>query len=77
MVLAYILISSAPRASYDIRNELLKLEEVKEANVVFGQYDIVAKVEVPDSESLGTLVFNKIRAIDTVIATATLTVIPK
>jgi len=49
---------------------------VKEAHVVFGQYDVLVKAEVPDSEVLGKLVFGEIRSMDCVISTATLTVLP-
>jgi DNA-binding Lrp family transcriptional regulator len=76
MVLAYVLISTTPRHSYEVRDHLLKLECVQDAHVVFGQYDVIAKVNAPDTDSLGKLVFGKIRSMDTVVSTATLTVIP-
>ncbi len=76
MVLAYILISTTPRHSYIVRDYLLKLECIEEAFVVFGQYDVIAKVNAPDTDSLGKLVFGKIRSLETVVSTATLTVIP-
>jgi len=75
-VLAYVLISTVPRASYDVKERLVGMSGVKEAHVVFGQYDVIAKIEVPDSESLGAVVFNGIRSMDEVISTTTLTVIP-
>lgn len=75
-MLAYVLISTIPRASYEVRDRLLGMSGVREAYVVFGQYDVIAKIDVPDSESLGTVVFNGIRSMDEVISTATLTVIP-
>lgn len=75
-VLAYILISTVPKASYEVRDRLLELDNVREAHVVFGHYDVIAKIEVPDSERLGFIVFNEIRSMEDVINTATVTVIP-
>jgi len=76
MVLAFILVATTTCSSYGIRDKLLKLDAVKEAHVVFGQYDLIVKAEVDDTESLGKLVFGEIRKIDCVISTATLTVLP-
>ena len=76
MVLAFILVATTSCSSYEVRDRLLKLDLVKEAHVVFGQYDVLVKAEVPDSETLGKLVFGEIRSIDCVISTATLTVFP-
>lgn len=76
MMLAFILITTASCSSYAIRDKLLQLDAVKEAHVVFGQYDIIVKAEVPDSEALGKLVFGEIRKHDCVISTVTLTVLP-
>ena len=75
MVVAFILVATSPPSSYEVRDRLLKVKEVLEAHVVFGQYDVLVKAEVPDSEALGRLVFGKIRSIETVISTATLTVL--
>ena len=79
MVTAFILVSSfEPPAcsSYDLRDKLLEMEAVKEAHVVFGQYDLVVKAEVSDSEALGKLIFGEIRSNECVMNTTTLTVIP-
>lgn len=76
MVLAFILVATASCSSYEVRDMLLKVEAVKEAHVVFGQYDIIVKAEVPNSEALGKLVFGEIRSMDCVMSTATLTVLP-
>ncbi|MFP4545693.1 MAG: Lrp/AsnC ligand binding domain-containing protein [Methanomassiliicoccales archaeon] len=76
MVMAFILVATTSCSSYEIRDQLLELDEVIEAHVVFGQYDIIVKAEVEDSETLGKLVFGGIRSNECVISTATLTVLP-
>jgi DNA-binding Lrp family transcriptional regulator len=79
MVTAFILVSSfepPSSSSYDLRDKLLKIDGVKEAHLVFGQYDLVLKAEAPDSEALGRLIFGDIRSNECVMNTTTLTVVP-
>jgi len=76
MVTAFILVATSSCSSYEIRDLMLEIDAVEEAHVVFGQYDLIVKAEVLDSEELGKLVFGEIRSIDCVISTATLTVLP-
>ena len=47
--------------------------ELLERDPLFGEYDLIAKIEADDFEKLGNLVVNKIRSIDGVIDTKTLT----
>jgi len=75
MVLAFILVATASCSSYEVRDGLRDLPGVVEAHVVFGQYDVMIKVDVPDSETLRKLVFGRIRSMECVISTATLTVL--
>ncbi|MBN2600112.1 MAG: Lrp/AsnC ligand binding domain-containing protein, partial [Candidatus Thermoplasmatota archaeon] len=44
-----------------------------ELHPLFGEYDLIAKIEADDFESLGDIVVNKIRSIEGVIDTKTLT----
>lgn len=79
MVTAFIMVSSFEPpscSSYDLRDRLMEIDAVKEAHVVFGQYDLVIKAEVPDSDALGKLIFGEIRSNECVMNTTTLTVIP-
>ncbi len=75
MVLAFILVATTSCSSYNVRDRLKEVPGVEEAHVVFGQYDVILKVDVPDSETLRKLVFGKIRSMECVISTATLTVL--
>lgn len=52
MVTAYVLIITRPGAEDEVAMNLLKMKEVKDAGVVYGEYDIVTKVEVPTMEGL-------------------------
>ena len=72
MVICYVLINVAPAHERSVYNKLTKVHEITELRVVFGEYDIIVKIEVDDFEKLGNIVLNKIRTIDGVINTKTL-----
>jgi DNA-binding Lrp family transcriptional regulator len=73
MTLAFILISTKPRKEHEVYNELMKIPEILELHPLFGDYDLIARVEVPDLDALSELVVHKIRAIDGISDTKTLT----
>ena len=54
-------------------NELLKLKQIVELHPLFGEYDLIAKVEAEDFNELGQIVVDRIRTIHGVIDTKTLT----
>lgn len=72
-VVGFVLISTAPAKEHQVYNELLKIKEIVELHPLFGEYDLIAKVEVDDLEELGKVVVEKIRSIDGVADTKTLT----
>jgi DNA-binding Lrp family transcriptional regulator len=57
-----------------VKEEIAKVEGVKEIKGVFGRYDFVAIVGLRTSQELGTLVTNTIRNIKGVAETETLVV---
>jgi DNA-binding Lrp family transcriptional regulator len=73
MAIGFVLISAAPAREHDVYNKLSKVPEVIELHPLFGEYDLIAKIEAEDFENLGVVVVNKIRSIDGVIDTKTLT----
>jgi DNA-binding Lrp family transcriptional regulator len=73
MTLAFILISTAPRKEHEVYNELLKIPEIIELHPLFGDYDLIARVEVPDLDTLAHTVVDKIRKIEGITDTKTLT----
>lgn len=78
-MIAYILVSSREPpscSSFDVRDKLLELEVVKEAHVLFGQYDLIVKAEISNTDELARLVFDEIRSNECVANTITLSVIP-
>jgi len=71
---AFVLINAELGKEGEVVKELRKLENVREANEVYGVYDIVAKIEVDDQEELKETVLAEIRSIDGVHSTLTLIV---
>jgi DNA-binding Lrp family transcriptional regulator len=74
MPLAFVLINSEIGAEDEVLKELRKIENVKEAYVVYGVYDIVAKVEAETMDKLKEVVTWKIRRLDKVRSTLTMIV---
>ncbi len=50
----------------------MKLEQIVELYPLFGEYDLIAKVEAESLDTIGEIVVSKIRSIDGVKATKTL-----
>ena len=73
MAISFVLINVAPAREHDVYNKLSKVPEIIELHLLFGEYDFIAKIEVDDFEGLGVVVVNKIRSIEGVINTKTLT----
>ena len=72
MATAYVLINCDLGYEDKIIEELKHLSDVKEVNGTFGAYDILAKVESVESETLRETITWKIRNLDHVRSTMTL-----
>ncbi len=73
MAIGFILINTAPGHEHEVFNKLSQTQDIVEIHSLFGEFDIIAKIEANDFEGLGEIVVNKIRSIDGVIDTKTLT----
>ena len=73
MVIGYVLVTIAPSYEHEIYNKLSKIKEITELHPLFGEYDFVAKIEGESYEKLGNLIITKIRSIEGVMDTKTLT----
>ncbi len=73
MALGFVLIKVSPRKEREVYEKLAKLKEVEELYPLFGEYDLIAKIVVKDFEELSEVVVKKIRSVDGVIETKTLT----
>ena len=73
MAVGFVLISTAPAKEHEVYKELLKVKEIVELHPLFGEYDLIAKIEADDFNVLGQIVVDQIRTIPGVIDTQTLT----
>ncbi|TEU12136.1 Lrp/AsnC family transcriptional regulator [Candidatus Bathyarchaeota archaeon] len=75
MATAYILISVEIGAEGEVLKSLKPVSEIKEAHLVYGVYDIIARVETETMQELKDTVSWKIRRIDKVRSTLTMIVV--
>ena len=73
MPIGFVLIKAAPKLEYKVYNTLSQVEQIIELNPLFGEYDLIAKIEGDDFEKLGEITINIIRKVKGVIDTKTLT----
>jgi DNA-binding Lrp family transcriptional regulator len=75
MPVGFVLVRVSPKHESEVFNNLSKLSEVVELHQLFGEYDLLAKVESVGYEHIGEIVVNKIRTIDGITDTQTLAAI--
>jgi len=74
MALAYVLINAETGMEVELLNELLKIDGVEEAYMVYGVYDIIVKVHAKDIDELKDIISWKIRRLPKVRSTLTMMV---
>ncbi|MEM4417008.1 MAG: Lrp/AsnC ligand binding domain-containing protein [Nitrososphaerota archaeon] len=75
MPTAFVLINTEIGSEEEVLAELKKISYIKEAYVVYGVYDIVAKVEAETMDKLKEVVSWSIRRLDKVRSTLTMLVV--
>lgn len=73
MAVGFVLIHADAGREPDVYNELLEVPEIIELHPLFGEYDLIGKVEASDYDTLGQIITSSIRAVDGVEDTKTLT----
>jgi len=75
MPTAYVLINTEPEKMEEVVKDIRKIEGVKEAQMVYGVYDIVATVKTDTMDKLKEIVTWNIRRLESVRSTQTMIVI--
>ena len=75
MAEAYVLVNCDLGAEEVIISGLKQIEQVKEVHGTFGAYDIIAKIQAESADKLREAITWKIRKMDKIRSTLTLTVV--
>ncbi|MFH0869353.1 MAG: Lrp/AsnC ligand binding domain-containing protein [archaeon] len=74
MVIAYVLVTTKSGAEKEVLDILKKSSNIKIAKIVYGEYDIIAKIEVHDITALNEYLLTHFRQISGIEKTVTLIV---
>ena len=75
MNIAFVLVQSTIGHEMEVLRDLLKIQFVKEAKGTFGYYDILVKIEANSENEITNTITKKIRKVQNVNTTTTLSVI--
>jgi len=70
MSIGFVLINTTPALEHEV---LSNIPQILELYPLFGEYDLIAKIEAEDFNKLGEIVIDKVRSIKGVLDTKTLT----
>jgi DNA-binding Lrp family transcriptional regulator len=71
-VLAYVLFKVSSGTEREVAQQLIDFAEVLQADIIFGEYDVVVKLSTKGLDSLEDFVSEKIRTVPNVLVTSTM-----
>ncbi|MEM2970344.1 MAG: Lrp/AsnC ligand binding domain-containing protein [Candidatus Bathyarchaeia archaeon] len=71
---AYVLMKVNSGTEREVCKRISEFNEVLDASIVYGEFDIIAKISVNELESLETFLSENIRSIPSIILTSTMIV---
>ncbi len=72
MVTAFVLLTTDLGAETEVMNDMKMIVEIKEAHMVYGVYDIIARIEADTMEDLKNIISWKVRRLNGVRSTLTM-----
>lgn len=69
---AYILFKVSSGAEREVCQKIVDLDEVLVTGIIYGEYDLVAKVSVPSLEALEEFIAERIRTVPNILVTSTM-----
>ena len=72
MAIGFALLSISPLHEKTVYEKLRQIPEIIEVHPLFGEFDILVKIEAHDIDSIGSIVINKIRSVQGIVDTKTL-----
>jgi DNA-binding Lrp family transcriptional regulator len=74
VVLAYVLFKVGSGTEREVCQKLVEFDDVLHADIIFGEYDVVAKIVTPDLGKLEEFVSRQVRNVPNVLVTSTMIV---
>ena len=71
-VLAYVLFKVASGTEREVAQKIIEFDEVMQADIVFGEYDVIARMATNDLGKLQDFVSDKVRTVPNVLVTSTM-----
>ena len=71
-VQAYVLFKVSSATEREVCQKIVDFDEVQVESIVYGEYDVVAKISVPDLEALESFLSEKMRNVPSVMLTSTM-----
>jgi DNA-binding Lrp family transcriptional regulator len=71
-IFAYVLFKVSSGTEREVAQKLTNFEEVLQSDILFGEYDVVARVATDDLDKLEEFVSQKVRTVQNVLVTSTM-----
>jgi len=71
---AYVLLKVSSGTEREVCKKISEFDEVMDASIVYGEFDLVVKLNVPELEALEVFLSENIRSIPSVMLTSTMIV---
>jgi DNA-binding Lrp family transcriptional regulator len=72
VVLAYVMFKVSSGTEKEVSQKIVDFAEVLQADIIFGEYDVIAKVSTKDLDALEEFVSEKVRNVPNVLVTSTM-----
>ncbi|MCW4047832.1 MAG: Lrp/AsnC ligand binding domain-containing protein [Candidatus Bathyarchaeota archaeon] len=71
-ILAYVLFKVSSGTEREVCQKLVEFAEVIQADLIFGEYDVIAKMETEDLDALESFLSERVRTVPNVLVTSTM-----
>lgn len=71
-VVAFVLFKVNSGTEREVCQKLIEFDDVLQADIIFGEFDVIAKIETQDLSALEEFVSEKIRNVSNVLVTSTM-----
>ena len=72
MITCFILIRIVANMEDEVYDALAKVKQIEGIREVFGEYDMIARIETKNLKEMRSIIINKVRSVSGVLATTTL-----